>query len=512
MTYVSRRDFLKLAGTFSAGLALNGLREFLPVRPRQEFGKPNILIILFDAMSGPHLSVNGYASPTTPQMERFASHANVYHSHYSGGNFTTPGTASLLTGRLPWSHRAINLGSLVRRDLADNNLFSAIGSGYHRLGFSQNIWADLFLRQFDEHLDERLPFRSFSLKSKTPMLGELFAGDSDIAYMAFDEYLLTTHFVNPVPGSLSLGHLNLLYGRAVDSMVQPQPEMPYGFPFNSFYYFDNQEVFPSVGRTVQRLHKESTPFFAYFHLFSPHMPYCPTSKFVGALPEVKVAYKPHHPLASHVKFQTMVDDSTRYDEYIAAVDDELGRLLNALESDGVFEDTYVILTSDHGEIFERGDSGHATPLLFERIIKIPLLISSPGQTERRDYYAPTSNTDLLPTLAGLAGQAILQGLDGKPLPGLGGADERERSIFSVEAKSSYAFQSLHMVTVSMIQGNMKLVYYKGYEKYNDVFELYDLGDDPEEKKNLWPDSSAVASRMKDELLDALADADRPYQR
>lgn len=512
MSKFTRRDFLKLAGVFSSGLVLSGLRDLVHGRVRHRPDKPNILIILFDAMSGPHLSVNGYASPTSPQMERFASHANVYHSHYAGGNFTTPGTASLLTGRLPWNHRAVNLGSLVRRDLTGDNLFSAIGADYHRLGFAQNIWADLFLRQFNAHIDERLPFHSFSLKAKTLMLGELFKGDADIAYMAMDEYLLTTHFVNPVPGSLSLGHVNLLYGRAAGNVGQPQPGMPYGYPFNSFYYYDNPEVFSSVGQTVRRLHDESAPFFAYFHLFSPHFPYCPSDQFAGVLPEIKPVYKPRHPLGSRVKYQTLVEDSIRYDEYIATVDNELGRLLDSLESAGIFEDTYVILTSDHGELFERGDSGHATPLLFERIIKIPLLISTPGQTKRRDFFTPTSNTDILPTLAGIAGRPIPSGLDGRALPGLGGVEEDERAVFSVEAKSSYAFQPLHAVTISMIKGSMKLIYYKGYEKYSDVFELYDLHDDIEEKKNLWPEPPAAASRMKEELLDALADADRPYHR
>ena len=68
---------------------------------------PNVLILLFDALSAKHISTYGYPRETMPNLTRFAQQATVYHAHYSGGNFTTPGTASLLTGTYPWSHRAL---------------------------------------------------------------------------------------------------------------------------------------------------------------------------------------------------------------------------------------------------------------------------------------------------------------------------------------------------------------------------------------------------------------------
>ena len=64
----------------------------------------------------------------------------------------------------------------------------------------------------------------------------------------------------------------------------------------------------------------------------------------------------------------------------------------------MLDDTYVIVTSDHGEMFERGIRGHVTPTLYEPVIRVPLLIAKPGQREREDVYAPTSCVDLLPTL------------------------------------------------------------------------------------------------------------------
>src|SRR5512137_2624998 len=139
MKSFNRRDFLKLSALLSAGTALTALQP--RIESLQE-RKPNIIILLADTMSAENLSLYGYRRHTTPNLERMAERALVYHSHYSGGNYTTPGTASTLTGLYPWSHRAINMGGLVRRPLANLNVFHLLGPEYHRVGFSQNLWAD----------------------------------------------------------------------------------------------------------------------------------------------------------------------------------------------------------------------------------------------------------------------------------------------------------------------------------------------------------------------------------
>src|SRR5512138_1531107 len=139
MSKLSRRDFLKLYTAFLAGSALSGVSYALSSVPAQRTGKPNILFVVFDAMSARNLSLYGYARKTTPNLDRFAERASVYHSHYSAGNFTTSGTASMLTGLYPWTHRAINYRGMIARRLADRNLFHLLGDGYTRVAFTQNL-------------------------------------------------------------------------------------------------------------------------------------------------------------------------------------------------------------------------------------------------------------------------------------------------------------------------------------------------------------------------------------
>ncbi len=99
MSNVSRRSFLKLVGAAAPAVLFPAASMWAEKNLYQgDSSKPNVIILLFDAMSARDLSVYGYPRPTSPNMERFAERATVYHSHNSGGNYTVPGTASLLTG------------------------------------------------------------------------------------------------------------------------------------------------------------------------------------------------------------------------------------------------------------------------------------------------------------------------------------------------------------------------------------------------------------------------------
>ena len=94
---LSRRDFLKALGVSS--LALSGLVKSNSIpfeNNKTSLNAPNILVLVFDALSAKDVSLYGFPRQTTPNLERAANQATVYHRHYSAGNFTTPGTASLI--------------------------------------------------------------------------------------------------------------------------------------------------------------------------------------------------------------------------------------------------------------------------------------------------------------------------------------------------------------------------------------------------------------------------------
>ena len=165
---------------------------------------PNIIIILFDAMSARNLSLYGYPRTTTPFLSRFAEQSTVYHRHYSGGNFTTPGTACMLTGMFQWKHRAFSIGGLIRSDLAPTNPFTLLGDDYFRLMFAQNLYADRLVGQFATDVDRFLPMTSFSLR-KNNLVPDKVGRDRYLASVAFDEFLLPLQ--TGIPASSVLGYI-----------------------------------------------------------------------------------------------------------------------------------------------------------------------------------------------------------------------------------------------------------------------------------------------------------------
>ena len=150
---ITRRDFLK-------SISLLPLL-FLPLPKRRQetptafqgSGQKNILIFVFDALSARNIPIYGYPRNTTPNLARFAERATVYHSHHSGGNFTTPGTASLLTGVYPWTHRAIHLDGSVLDSFSDRNIFSAYPKNGFTYAYTHNLLAEALLQQFRSDID-----------------------------------------------------------------------------------------------------------------------------------------------------------------------------------------------------------------------------------------------------------------------------------------------------------------------------------------------------------------------
>src|SRR5512142_1305930 len=135
----ARRDFLKLATLGPLAWYLSPLLSSAHQARVAGEGKPNVIVLVFDAWSAHDLPLYGYQRNTVPNVMRFAQNATVYHNHYTAGTFTGPGTASLLTGLLPWSHRAFQLGAGgIAKQHLDHQVFAALGQTHNTVAFAHN--------------------------------------------------------------------------------------------------------------------------------------------------------------------------------------------------------------------------------------------------------------------------------------------------------------------------------------------------------------------------------------
>jgi arylsulfatase A-like enzyme len=505
--HFSRRDFLRAAGLFPVGLGLAPL--FSGVRAlAQPGGTPqNVLLLVFDAFSANHIPFLGYARKTTPSLQRLAERAIVYHNHYAGGNFTTPGTASLLTGALPWTHRAFNLNGEVAAAYADKSLFSVFPDHF-RIAYSHNPIANVLLQQFSSQIDEYVPWSRLMLTADT-FIDSTFRLDQDIAGVGWIR--AAKRELEGYSYSLFFSHLYQWYMH--NKVAAVAPNFPRGIPEikgDNYYLLSD-----AMDWLEQKVGQLAEPYFGYLHFMPPHAPYAAEKVFYRHFSDDKFIPppKPENMFTPHLTPSELHRKRAEYDEFILNVDRELTRLVDALEAAGRLENTWLVITSDHGELFERGFKGHGSPLLYEGSIRIPLLIFEPGRTNRLDIHQPTSAVDILPTLAHLGGGKAPDWSDGALLPPFTASPaDPERDIFVVQARETNHMEAMENATVSLTRGRHKLIYYVGYPELSgeERVELYDLESDPEELE----DVSALRRDVAGDLLQAIKlgmrDADEPY--
>ncbi len=511
---ITRRDFLKLAGVLPFSIAAPGLIHSL-APAQQPRNAQNVIVVVFDALSAHNISLYGYQRETTPNLARFAERAVVYHSHYAGGNFTTPGTASLLTGTLPWTHRAFHNRELVQDAFVEKNIFAAF-QNHHRLFYSHNPLVNVYMEQFKKNLDEPIPRDKLFIKNGIDPL-TLFESDEDIATVSWVRAMKNRE--EGYAYSLFLSHLyDQINGTFQDKLVTNlQAQFPRGLPNiadDNYYLLED-----AIDWLQGYLGILPQPFFCYLHYLPPHAPYRTHREFYNRFKDDdwKPEPKPRDLFASGEddRLERMLSKRTSYDEFILYVDREFGRLFEHLDSSGLLENTWVVLTSDHGEIFERGIAGHKTPVLYDPVIQIPLVIFEPGRKSRTDVYLPTSAIDLLPTLLYVTGQKAVDWGEGIVLPPYSDSQQAgSRNIYATESKKNGKYQPLTIATTTLIKGRYKLIYFFGYEELGsgeERIELYDLESDPEEVNNLYAVKRETASELLHEMKVKLAEVNEPYQ-
>ncbi|MFN2159944.1 MAG: sulfatase [Anaerolineales bacterium] len=507
---INRRDFIKLSAAmlfFPVASDLLDIKAEIEGIAANNSQFNNVIIILFDALSALHLTTYDYPRSTSPNLAKFADRSFVYHNHHSAGNFTTPSTASFLTGTYPWKHRAFAYGNRVNEQHAPGNMFGLLRSRYNQIAYTQNLYADTFLRQFSPFLDRHLPLGSFSLTGGT-FYDNFAQKDSYYAMGSLDDFLFDQDetsgslFLSPVTDFISAIKL-------VSAKKKFQNQYPLGFPRQpkTKLAFTIDQVIDGV---IQSMENWESPFLAYLHFIPPHSPYRPHRDYLDFFNDSwEPIEKPVHQLSKEISQDSLNKSRRDYDRYIANLDAEVGRLFDYLEGTGLMENSYVIFTSDHGEMFERGMRGHSTRMVFEPILRIPLFISVPGNRLRKDIYSLTNTVDLLPTLLHIAGLRVPEWCEGMVLPGFGAEKSSDRPAYAVEAKSNSIFKPLTKASVVLFKDQYKLIRYLGYKGAPYGYEFFDLKNDPEELNNLYLTHKA-AKEMQAALDLKISQVNKPF--
>jgi arylsulfatase A-like enzyme len=503
---LNRREFLKIAGLLPLSYAFQP--SILIPSSQAQLDQQNVLILVFDAWSASNMSLYGYTRKTTPHLDRLAEKAIVYHNHYAGSHYTTPGTASLLTGTAPWTHQAFDFNAVVVDQLATKSIFHAFPKHY-RLAYTHNPLANTLLRQFMPAIDDFKSWESLYLENAALFL-KLFQKDIDTAIVSRNRALKQGD--DGYSYSLYISKLNdYLIKRTLEKL---EADFPRGVTNNDDIDFFLLE--DGIDWLSNALQKAPPPFLGYYHFFPPHDPYNTRADFFGAFESdgYRPLPKKTHFLQEKIPPKNLNRLRRTYDEFILYVDSEFARLYSELESTGLLEKTWIFLTTDHGELFERNFLGHTDPVFYQPIIHIPLVIFPPGQRTRIDIHTNTTAADLLPTISHITGQAVPDWAEGSILPPFSKPNQvKDHDISTIQLKIIDKAGSILQATAMLLRGRYKLMWFFGYEDVKppgEFIELYDLQSDPEEMNNLYPQEKVLGDELLNVLKAKLADLNRSY--
>jgi arylsulfatase A-like enzyme len=248
------------------------------------------------------------------------------------------------------------------------------------------------------------------------------------------------------------------------------------------------------------------PFLLWLHYVNPHAPYTPPPPFDAAFRDAASKegslIKPVPGFHGGVPRQWFVSDQDRlgyyiaqYDGEIATVDQEVGRVLDALDASPVGAETLLVLTSDHGEslgehdyFFDHGEN------LFDPSLRIPLVLAGPGVKPGHRSALFATTLDLLPTILDAVKVSYPPNLAGESLwPAARGQERPDRARL-------YAQNDRNLIAAW--GRRFKIVASPDADKVR--YALYDREKDPEETKNLAAQQTD-ALRTERRELDALSE-------
>ena len=251
--------------------------------------------------------------------------------------------------------------------------------------------------------------------------------------------------------------------------------------------------------------KSKTPFFMYVSFNAPHDPRQSPKSFVERYPVTKTKtpknYLSEHPfdngaitirdeqLAPFPRTKNAIrTHRAEYYAMISHIDEQIGRILNALEKSGQADDTYIIFTSDHGlAVGSHGLMGKQNP--YDHSIRMPFLISGPDVPKGKRVRELIYMQSVYPTTCELAGLNIPESVDFPSLKNLalGKKGSGEKLIYG-------CYQDTQRLVRSKTH---KLIFYPKLKRY----QLFDLVKDPYEITDQF--ENPVYKQVKIELMQAL---------
>ncbi len=438
--------------------------------------KPNIILIILDTLRSDHMSCYGYPKKTTPNIDAFASEAVQYTHAYPTASWTLPSIASVLTGLYPCGHGAhrvkeggIGKGVIPIRGLSDDHTTLAEilkKEGYSTAGIISCTFLtkSYGLHQGFDYYDDYIP----SIES----------------FMSYCSVLSFFNIFLPVDDFLSSTGHNI--------------------------HKTAQQVNDS---TVSWLNQsdQKKPFFLMAHYFDVHHPFFPEKIGMRSVPtSIKNRYA-HY--SNYVDLEKQIINSVlsgkrkllsderdflinNYDREIVLLDQKIGELFSFLKENKLYDESLIVILSDHGESFGEHNLMLHGLSLYEDNLRVPLIIKYPLSDQKKgtvDY--PVSLAGLAPTLLSYTSIPTPDFMQGSLF-----SEPQNQKIFSMLYYSGSALWALPELLQgdqsSLLDQNHKLMQFGNGQK-----QLHDLIKDPEETNNMISKEGSISEKLLADMTD-----------
>jgi len=416
---------------------------------------PNVLLIVLDTVRADVVGAEWKGLDITPNLNRIAGEGIVFENSFSTAPWTLPSHATLFTGLLPSQHGAVHEHFLLTREhrtLAER-LFAA---GYATHGISSNPWV-----------------------ARSRGISQGFKG--------FEEIFLELE-----------GRRDKGAGLASDR---------------------------AIGFLEARREKER-PFFLFVNMLEAHLPYAPPESAFEALgfdssslsrSEFSIHEAEEIITGERRASQGEIELArSLYWIEVAYQDRALGKLVDYMRREGILDQTLVIITADHGELFaQHGLMGHEFSLS-DSLLRVPLVMRYPARAEAGKRIAePVSHLDVLPTILDITGAERTPGeaLSGLSLLGPQALPEQRSMLaeYSTPSTLLHGYWAARHPAFDTTQFDVALRSirrgaYKLIEDSRGRVALFDPKADPAESQDRCGDMPAVCKALREELS---AVGDRP---
>ncbi|MEZ5342506.1 MAG: sulfatase-like hydrolase/transferase [Acidimicrobiales bacterium] len=504
-----------------------------------------ILVIVGDQLRADHLGFGGMELAHTPNLDTLAATGTVFDRAHVTNPICMPSRATLATGRWPSVHGTRTNG--VPLDPTAETVMSGLRrSGWHTAAVGKLHLQTMGWPAEDFQLAE---IAATNPESIDPALVDARGGrlghryDWEDLRRHRDELVeMPDDYYGFASSELVVGHGDRASGHYAhwlkEKGVDPAPLAGHAnsaFPSRLWDQVWTTGVPVELGtsafvaeRTVNQINAAATregPTFIFASFPDPHHPFCPPPAFAGLvspqdIPLPSTFHQAPEGLPAHIQYllahrgtphaDPMFSFAATEEQFreamvaeiglMATLDAAVGQMLTAITAAGLADQTTIVFTADHGDMF--GDHGLMLKhhVHYEGVTRVPLVIAGQGARPHRTD-ALVSNADIVPTIFELAGVAGHRGIQGRSLvPVLDGSTTTHRDAVLIEEDQPFGATNLPgpVRIRTLITDEGRLTIYHG----TDEAEFYNHLVDPleEDNRHRQAESAALVSNARDRML------------